>query len=83
MFLDIQIDLIVLKTDDKQFTLTTKKNHCISPLTTAVNAPRHWFNGPLPGDFLPSVRKGIVWNNSAVPLQAGRSFCTQPPVSEH
>jgi len=25
MFLNIQIDLIILKTDDKQFTLTTKK----------------------------------------------------------
>jgi len=26
MFLNIQIDLIILKTDDKQFTLTTKKS---------------------------------------------------------
>jgi len=25
MFLDIQIDLIIHKTDDEQFTLTTKK----------------------------------------------------------
>jgi len=29
MFLDIQIDLIILKADDDQFTLTTK-SHCIS-----------------------------------------------------
>jgi len=26
MFLNIQIDLIILKPDDEQFTLTTKKN---------------------------------------------------------
>jgi len=26
MFLNIQIDLIILKTDDEQFTLTTKKS---------------------------------------------------------
>ena len=32
MFLNIQIDLIISKTDYEQFTLTTK-NHCISPLT--------------------------------------------------
>jgi len=25
MFLNIQVDLIILKTDDKQLTLTTKK----------------------------------------------------------
>jgi len=31
MFLNIQIDLTILQTDDEQFTLTTK-NHCISPL---------------------------------------------------
>jgi len=37
MFLNIQIDLIILKTDDKQFTLTTKKNHRVSPLTQLVN----------------------------------------------
>jgi len=32
MFLNIQIDLIISKTDYEKFTLTTK-NHCISPLT--------------------------------------------------
>jgi len=32
MFLNIQIDLIILKTYDKQFTFTSKKNHCISSL---------------------------------------------------
>jgi len=26
MFLNIQMDLIILKTDDEQFTLTTKKS---------------------------------------------------------
>jgi len=26
MFLNIQVDLIILKTDDKHFTLTTKKS---------------------------------------------------------
>jgi len=32
MFLNIQINFIILKTYDQQFTLTTKKNHCISSL---------------------------------------------------
>ena len=32
-FLNIQIDLILLETDVAQFTLTTKKNHCISSLS--------------------------------------------------
>ena len=30
MFLNIQIDLIILKTDDEQFTLATKKSLHIS-----------------------------------------------------
>ena len=29
IFLNIEIDLIILETDGEQFTLTTKKNHCI------------------------------------------------------
>jgi len=33
IFLNIQIDLIILETDVEQFTLTTKKNHCISSLS--------------------------------------------------
>jgi len=34
MFLNIEIGLIILKTVDEQFTVTTKKiNHCISPLS--------------------------------------------------
>jgi len=32
MFLNIQIDLLILKTYNGQFTLTTEKNHCISSL---------------------------------------------------
>jgi len=32
MFLNIQIYSIILNTDDEQFTLTTKKNRCKSPL---------------------------------------------------
>ena len=35
MFLSIQIDLIILKTYHKQFTLTVK-NHCISSLSGAL-----------------------------------------------
>jgi len=35
MFLYIQIDLIILKTYDQQFTLTTK-NHCISSLSQEI-----------------------------------------------
>jgi len=31
LFLNIQIDLMILKTHNQQFTLTTK-NHCISSL---------------------------------------------------
>jgi len=34
MFLNIQMDLIILKTDDEQFTLTTKKSlHIIFKVT--------------------------------------------------
>jgi len=36
MFLNIQIDLIVLKTDDEEFTLTTKKSLHISFKTKSL-----------------------------------------------
>jgi len=32
MFLNNQIDLLIVKTYDGRFTLTTKNNHCISSL---------------------------------------------------
>ena len=36
MFLNIRIDLLILKTYYGQFTLTTKKNHCISSLKLRI-----------------------------------------------
>jgi len=35
MFLNVQMYFIILETDDEQFTLSMKKNHCMSPLTGA------------------------------------------------
>jgi len=41
MFLNIQIDLIILKTFDQQFTLTTKKSlHVIFKQFLVKNFPR-------------------------------------------
>ena len=36
MFLSIEIDMIILQTDDEQFTVTTNKDHSGSPLTSAI-----------------------------------------------
>jgi len=36
MFLNVQLDLLILKPDNEQFTLTIKKNHCISPLNVLI-----------------------------------------------
>jgi len=67
-FLSSQIDLIILKIDDEQFTLTTKKNHCISPLT-AVKA----FMG----------RMSFLSPNNSVKALTGNKPLTQPMAWPH
>jgi len=33
----MHIDLMILKTVDEQFALSTKKNHCMSPLIVSID----------------------------------------------
>jgi len=47
MFLNIQTDLIILKTYDQQFTLTTKKSLHITFKAAVAHCPRHGRTGTI------------------------------------